>query len=83
VLPAFQPNPLVTVPNDAYIDVSFEITRYGGSERVKVMAKTANVSEEAETRLVNFIKRRTFRPQAVDGELARSATVVVRYYVHN
>lgn len=83
VLPAFQPNPLVTIPNDAYIDVSFEITRYGNSERVRVMAKTANVSDEAETRLVNFIKRRMFRPRVVDGELARSATVVVRHYVHN
>ena len=83
LLPAFQPNPLVSLPSDEHIDVSFEITRYGTSERVRVLAKTANVSDDAEGRLVNLIKRTTFRPRVVEGEFARSAPVVVRYYLRN
>jgi hypothetical protein len=81
MLPAFEPNPLVTLPSEEYIDVSFQITRYGGSERVKVLARTANVPDEVEERLVRVISAHHFRPRVVDGEFPRSVPVVVRYYV--
>jgi len=81
VLPVFQSNPLATSPSDEHIDVSFEITRYGFAERVKVLAKTANVSDEAEEQLVRLIERRRFRPRVVDEEFPRSAPVELRYYM--
>jgi hypothetical protein len=81
VLPVFQSNPLATSPSDEHVDVSFEITRYGFAERVKVLAKTPNVSDEAEERLVRLIEGRRFRPRVVDGELPRSTPVELRYYV--
>lgn len=80
---AFQPNPLVTSPSDEHIDVSFDITRFGTSERVKVRAKTTHFSDEAEEKLVRLIERRRFRPQVVDGEFPRSTPVVVRYYLND
>jgi hypothetical protein len=83
VLPAFLPNPLATSPSDEHIDVSFEITRFGTTGRVKVLAKTTNASDEAEERLVRLIERRQFRPRVVDGEFPRSTPVVVRYHLND
>ena len=81
VLPVFESNPLATSPSDEHLDVSFEITRYGFAERVKVLAKTANVSDEAEEQLVRLIERRRFRPRVVDGEFPRATPVELRYYL--
>jgi hypothetical protein len=83
MLPAFQPNPLATSLSDEHIDVSFNITRYGTSGRVKVLTKTTNVSDEAEKQLVRLIERRLFRPRVVDGEFPRSTPVVLRYYLND
>jgi hypothetical protein len=82
VLPAFDSSPLTSSPSDEYIDVSFEITRYGKSGRVNVLAKTANVSDEIEELLVRFIKQRRFRPRVVDGAFPRSSHVELRYYAN-
>jgi len=81
VLPVFEPNSLATDGGDEHIDVSFEVTRYGFADRIRVLAKTANVSEEAEGQLVRLIARQRFRPRVVDGEFPRSTPVELRYYV--
>ena len=81
VLPVFEPNPLATPTGDEHIDVSFEINRFGTPGRVKVLARTTNVSDEAEKRLVRLIERQQFRPRVVDGEFPRSTPAVVRYYL--
>lgn len=83
VLPAFQPNTLATSPGADHIDVAFSITKYGTSARVKVIAKTTNVSDDAERRLVRLIEQRRFRPRVVDGEFPRSSRVEVRYYLND
>ena len=40
VLPAFLPNPLETVPSARYIEVSFEVTKYGENRRVEIVGET-------------------------------------------
>jgi hypothetical protein len=80
VLPVFEPNALATTPGAEHIDVSFEVTKYGVGGHAKVLAKTANISREAEKRLIRLIEQQRFRPRVVDGAFARSAVVQVRYY---
>lgn len=81
VLPAFQPNPLETAESTRYIDVAFEVTKYGESQRVEIASAAADVSATEKDDLVSFIKRARFRPRVADGELGRAAPVVVRYYL--
>ena len=81
VLPTFQPNPLETPESTRYIDVSFEISKFGESRRIEVAGAAADVSNAAKDDLVNFIKGARFRPRVTDGELGRPAPVVVRYYL--
>ena len=83
VLPAFLPNPLETAPSARYIEVSFEVTRYGESRRVKILAAAPNVSAAAKDELANLIKGSRFRPRVTDGKLGRAAPVVVRYYLND
>jgi hypothetical protein len=81
VLPTFKPNPLDTPPSARYIDVAFEVTRYGLSRRIEILGTTPSVSDSAKTTLVNLIKASRFRPRVTDGELGRASPVVVRYYL--
>lgn len=84
VLPAFVPNPLVVAQPPAtdsrYIDVAFEITRFGTSRAIEVLPTSTNPSSADREALVHLIARSRFRPRAVNGELARSAPIVLRYY---
>ena len=82
VLPTFQPNPLETPESTRYIDVTFEVTKYGESRRVEIAGATPNVSDAAKDDLVSFIKGARFRPRVTDGELGRPSPVVVRYYLN-
>ena len=84
VLPGFEPNPLVSKEmgqSTGYIDVAFEITRYGESRRVEVRGSTANVTEASKEGLVDLIRRSQFRPRLTDGRFARASPVVVRYFL--
>jgi hypothetical protein len=83
VLPTFLPNPLETPASARYIDVAFEITRFGESRRVEILGAAPNVSDAAKDELVSLIKANRFRPRVTDGELARASPVVVRYYLNN
>jgi hypothetical protein len=83
VLPTFKPNPLDTPRSARYIDVGFEVTRYGESRRIEILAATAGVPDSAKTTLVNLINVSRFRPRVTDGELGRASPVVLRYYLND
>jgi len=83
VLPAFRPNPLANgdgQPADGYVDVAFEITRYGRARAIEIR-HAENATEDTLDRLLGVIKSSRFRPRVTDGELADAAPVSLRYYV--
>ena len=83
VLPTFQPNPLETAESTSYIDVTFEVTKYGESRRVEIAGATADVSDPEKNDLVSFVKGARFRPRVANGELGRPAPIVVRHYLND
>lgn len=82
VLPTIVPNRLARSPNrgpsSSYIDVAFDITKYGSSRRVRVQGVTADATDSDRNELVRFIRSSRFRPRMVDGQTARSR-VELRY----
>jgi hypothetical protein len=84
VLPAFLPNPLVSQPTETsagYIDVAFEISRFGRSRNIEIRSSSTITATAVRDELVHLIGRSRFRPRVVNGELARSAPIELRYYV--
>jgi tetratricopeptide (TPR) repeat protein len=84
VLPAFQPNPLMrdeTRATTGYIDVAFEITKYGQSRALEIL-DAANATPAAKRSLLALIRNNRFRPQLTDGEFADATPVRVRYYLY-
>jgi hypothetical protein len=84
VLPAFQPNPLAPVPNkDAkgYIDVEFEISKYGRGRAVELV-DAANTTKAEQHDLVRLISHSRFRPRPTEGEFDGSSRVSLRYYLY-
>ena len=83
-LPVHEPNPFITASTGAssrYVDVAFDVTKYGRGERVAIL-DTGNRATRAEQRdLIRLIESTSFRPRYVDGKLVDSAGVVVRYYL--
>jgi tetratricopeptide (TPR) repeat protein len=85
VLPTFVPNPLAsneTPESVGYIDVAFDIAKYGTSRRIKILDTTTNATDAATDRLVRIIKRSRFRPRVTNGKVADSTPVVMRYYLN-
>jgi hypothetical protein len=85
VLPAFQPNPLARDESkDAtgHVDVAFDITKYGRGRAVEILG-AANVTRDAQHRLVSLIMNSRFRPRPSDGAFDRASRVAVRYYVYD
>lgn len=83
LLPAFAQNPLAPTREQrggGYVDVSFEIDRYGKSHHVRILGATTDSPRTVEKRLLQFISGSRFRPRVVDGRFADSAPVVVRYF---
>jgi hypothetical protein len=82
VLPSFLANPLASEDSGSgrYIDIAFDITKYGRSEHVDVL-DTTNATDAEKGDLVHFIKRSLFRPRLRDGRVADSSRVVVRRYL--
>jgi hypothetical protein len=80
----FAPNPFAPAANaesSRYIDVSFDITKYGRGKRIEIL-DTSKVATRAERRgLIRLIERTRFRPRFVDGKFAELAPVVVRYHL--
>jgi hypothetical protein len=86
VLPAFVPNRLTstgTAGSSGYIDVAFEITKYGEGKAVEILDTTTNTTSEARIRLRELIQRTRFRPRMANGAFEDPARVVVRYYVND
>jgi len=84
VLPAFQPNPLArddTRAENGYIDVEFEITKYGRSRGVEIL-DDANASHAAKQDLVALIRSSRYRPRLTEGAFAEATPVRMRYYLY-
>jgi hypothetical protein len=84
VLPAFQPNPLArdaTRAETGYIDVGFEITKYGRSRAVEILGD-ANATHAAKQDLVALVRSSRYRPRLTEGAFADAAPVRVRYYLY-
>jgi len=81
MLPTYAPNPLASVESPRFIDVAFAITKYGQAAEIEILETGENATGAEERALVRLIKYGSFRPRAVDGELADSVPVVVRYYL--
>jgi hypothetical protein len=84
VLPAFQPNPLErdeTRAATGYIDVAFEITKYGRSRDVEIL-DSANASHAAKQDLIAVIRTSRYRPRLTDGVFADATPVRMRYYLY-
>jgi gamma-glutamyltranspeptidase/glutathione hydrolase len=84
-LPAFLPNPLASdAPQGSanFVDVAFDITRFGASGRIEILDSTSGASEAAKDRLVRAIHGSRFRPRVIDGEIARTARIVIRHYLN-
>jgi hypothetical protein len=84
VLPAFQPNPLdrdETRAATGYIDVAFEITKYGLSRGVEIVDED-NATLATKRDLLALIRSNRYRPQLIDGQFAAATPVRVRYYLY-
>jgi len=85
VLPVFIPNPLAsaeTPTSTGYIIVAFEITKFGRSRRIEILASSTNVTHGDTNRLVQLIKRSRFRSRMADGQNTDSSPVTLRYYLN-
>jgi hypothetical protein len=78
------PNPLArdeTRQPSGYIDIAFEITKFGESRAIDIVGASDNATNEAKQRLVRLVARSRFRPRVTHGEIRRSEPMVVRYYL--
>jgi hypothetical protein len=83
VLTSFLRNPLASTNASGsadHIDIAFEITKKGDSEKVEVVERSTSVEHVGETDIVNFVKRTRFRPRMEDGRFVEMSAVRVRYY---
>jgi hypothetical protein len=86
VLPAFSPDPLgssETPDSSGYIDIAFEITKYGEGEAIEILDTSTNASTDARMRLRYLIGRSRFRPRMAEGLFEDPSRVVARYYVRD
>jgi hypothetical protein len=83
VLPAFLPNPLASRNSGSgrYIDVAFDITKYGRSEHVDVLDTSKNATSSEQNDIARLVKRSVFRPRTKDGRFDEASRVVVRYHL--
>lgn len=63
-----------------YIDVAFDITKFGHAVAIEVLGATANVSRKSKRDLIRLIDHSAFRPRLTEGEFADTSRVVARYY---
>ena len=83
VLPTFTPNPLRTLESARYIDVTFEITKFGDSRRVDVAGAAPDVSGAEKAELLALVRSSRFRPRVTGGQLGRTSRVAFRYYLND
>jgi len=83
-LPTFEPNPFASAATPEslrYIDVAFAVTKYGLGEQIEILDSSKGATRAEERDLIRLIEGTTFRPRFVDGKLADSAPVIVRYHL--
>jgi hypothetical protein len=83
-LPTFAPNPFSSAApaeSSRYIDASFAITRYGWAEEIEIVDSSKDATRGEKRDLVRLIESTSFRPRFVDGKVADSAAVSVRYHL--
>lgn len=83
VLPRFLPDMLA--PERAqgatgYVDVEFDVTRYGSTRRIKIL-DSHDASRAAEIKIARWLVENRFRPKVTD-EGTVDARFVARHYVH-
>lgn len=83
VIPRFRSNPLATEAGEhtGYIDVAFDITEDGESERIEILDATTGATDADRERLVDLIDHGRFRPRVRNGQVETSARVHLRYYL--
>jgi hypothetical protein len=84
MLPAFDSNPLLPsegTSSDSYIDVAFNVTRYGRGRDVEIVGASEKIKRGDRRELTRLIKENTFRPRMTNGEFADSTAATVRYYL--
>jgi hypothetical protein len=84
-LPTFTPN--LFAPERAhgatgFVDVAFDVTRYGTTSRIRVLNTTRGASNTAERRIARWLVDNRFRPRVTDGEIVDASRIVARAYVH-
>ena len=83
-LPTYERNPFASAAagtSARHTDVSFHVTKYGRAERIEMLASSKDTTRGEERDLMRLIESTSFRPRYVDGKLADTAPVVVRYYL--
>jgi hypothetical protein len=82
VLPGLDENPLASHDSSGagHIDVEFEITRLGRAADVRIVAATDDVPRSTQKDFLRLLETSTFRPRVVDGRVADSTPVSLRYY---
>ena len=81
-LPIYEPNPLAaTTESSRYIDVAFAVTKHGLGERIDILDTSKDATRAEQRDVMRLIESTSFRPRVVDGELADSAPVHLRYYL--
>lgn len=63
----------------AYIDVTFEITKYGRGKRPRILAAAPEASEADRKAVHELIVNSRFRPRIVNGEFVNAAVTARRY----
>jgi hypothetical protein len=83
VIPASEPNWLDSgAPRSAaFVDVRFEINRYGRGKRIEFLDSSTSVSKAERSRLERMIATGRFRPRTTDGRFEGDSRVLVRHYV--
>ena len=83
-LPTFELNPFDSVDTESprYIDAAFAVTKRGTAEQIEILDTSRDSSRAEERDLTRLIERWAFRPRIVDGKLADSAPVAVRYHLN-
>jgi hypothetical protein len=81
-LPTFQPNLLAPERSDGatgYVDVVFDVSRYGRTSRIRVV--DSNASNAAQSRITRWLVVNRFRPRVADGQVVDTSRIVARAYV--
>lgn len=90
ILPTYLPPPnsreKLGIPPDAevhyfgYIDVSFELTKFGKARRIKQLGKGGEITRNMEIRMNQYLRNVLFRPR-YQGTKVDTGTITLRYYV--